>query len=129
VRPGRWRPHLLATKAWVPPGPLRAPRALQARPVPPGRWPLRGPDRRSSERRRRALRPEGLAPLRPCGQAVPLAAAALLDAVEHPPAPAQVVRWTGAAPRWVPLPGSAHCELARTAATRPEVIRRVAEGQ
>ena len=138
ARPGRWGPRLPATKAWTPVEPVPEPRVLQALPVPPAPWPPQGPDR-SSERRRRALRLEGLAPLLPGEQPVPRAAAGLPDAVEPAPAPERLGHWAGAAPPWVPLPGPAHsvrprhgsarCALARAVATRVEGIRRGVGGQ
>jgi hypothetical protein len=137
ARPGRWGPRLPAAKAWMPLEPVPEPRALLELPVPPGPWPLQGPDR--SSERREALRLEGLAPRQPDEQPVLLAAAGPPDAVELAPAPERVEHWAGAAPPWVPLPGSAHsvrarhgsahCALARGVATRFEVIRRGVGGQ
>lgn len=107
----------------MPPGPLG--RVLQARLVLLARWPRRVPDR-GSEPRGPAWRLEELGPL---GQPVLRAAEGLLDAMDLPPAPAQVERWTGAAPQRVPVPELAHCGLAGSEAARPEVIRRVVAGQ
>jgi hypothetical protein len=143
VGPVRWTLHPRATKAWVPPAPWpvsMAWREGQVRPAPQERYQL--PDHRPSERQTPALRPAVPARLRRGAQPVPpapLAAAALPDAVALPPAPAQVVRSAGAAPRWVRLLDSAHSVRpphgsARSEAARPEpvlpgVIRRALAGQ